>query len=197
MNAGPGAALGRIIAAYQRALVNLGGFDALSAELLRPDTELALCVVLALFAGVEVPSLGPVADSIRSLKPSLNLGAAGRQLDSAIVAAVSATQDSELARAGGLLARAMEALGEEKVGLLIRSSEFSSLRAYLAPMRAGLLSGPPSDGYATPTGQTSAPATRASNLSAAWWGLGLVAGLGIALVAFGSAPKRKMTYGYG
>lgn len=197
MSAGSGTALGRIIAAFELGAVKLRGFDALAAELLRPDTELALCVVLSVFAGVAVPGLGAVADSIAALKPAVNLGPAGGQLDSAIKGAATATQRSETARAAELLAQAMQAIGPERIGPLIRTPQFAQLRSYLVPMRADLLGDGRGDADGGEKAQGASPVAGAQRGSGAWWALGLVAGVGVALLVVGSAPKRKMTYGHG
>jgi len=190
-------ALGRIVRAYELAVVQLRGFDAVAAELLRRDTELALCVVLAVFAGVGVPGLGTVSESILSLKQGLNLGGAGKQLDAATVSASAAAQESELRGSASLMAQAIQALGPERIAPLLQSGAFSQLRSYLAPMRSALLRDAGSTPGTTAGGRHVGPVQAAGFSAAVWWVAGTAAAVGLALLAVGSVPRRKVSDGYG
>lgn len=191
MASAPAGGLDRIAEAYRRAVVKLpDSFQAVNAQLLRPANELALVVVISVWAGLG-GGLGYLEDVIASSRSSVDLGPGANVLQRGVVLAATAQNERELDIAAGTVANAMVQVGPARIAALLGNAQFGQLRDVVAGMRQQLLTGriwpaasphPPASG----TVPVVAPGRRAW----VWGAVAATAVTGVFLIAAAHAPKR-------
>lgn len=193
MTEAPAGSLDRIVEALRGAITTLpAGFQSINAELLRPDTELALAVVLGVWAGLHFAALGWLEDMIAGAKGSMNLSSTADALGSAAADAAKARNSPELKSATGGLAATIGKLGPLTLQGFLQADQFGQLRSALVGLRSQLLTGSPwptqAGAIPSPAGQV-LPTTR--NRSVAWWVIGGTAAVGLLFIGLARAPRRQ------